>query len=109
MHDARQTFTAAALSTAAVAAEVDKTKPGQAGNFKNVDIFNAEKIQRRKNFVVEKVSSSYHTGVLVKTEYPARQSGSVGHARCHTPRQYSETGGSIDLALGLLPVAITSG
>ena len=29
-------------------------------------------------------SSSYHTGTLVQIEYPARQSGSVGHARCHT-------------------------
>ena len=30
-----------------------KTKTGQVGNFKIVDIFNAEKIQRRKLFVVE--------------------------------------------------------
>ena len=53
--DARQMFIAAAVSAAAAAAaEVAKTKTGQAGNFKNVHIFNAEKTQQRKLFVVER-------------------------------------------------------
>ena len=48
--DRRLLLTAAvstAVATAAAAAEVDESKTGQAGNFKIVDIFNAEKIQRR--------------------------------------------------------------
>ena len=44
---------AVALTQFHFAAEVDQTKTGQAGNFKMIDFFNAEKTQRRKIFVVE--------------------------------------------------------
>ena len=69
---------------------------------------NEKRIQREKKpCVLSKVIVlSYRHFSPKKDIYPARQSGSVGHARCHTRRQYSKTGESMDLALRLLPVAI---
>ena len=82
-----------------------ETKTGQAGNFKRLIFSTHRKSIGEFVFCLER--SSYHTGIIVQIEYPARQSGSVCYAQCHTPRPHSKTGGSMDLALWLLPVAIT--
>ena len=111
MYDARQTCTAATVSAAAGAAEIDqKTKSGllKACNFKIIEIFNAEKIQQRQFFVVESArNSSYRTCPDILVVQLGYWSGSRAVWVVWHETQYSETGGSMDLALLLFPVAIT--
>ena len=89
IHDARQTFTAAVSTAAAAAADAAATTAAAVWSKSKVHIL-----------VVQ-------YGNISTNKDPARQGGSVNHARCHSPRQCSATGGCKDLALWLLPVVIT--
>ena len=79
----------------------------KAGDYILFEIFNAVKVHRENSSlsdlaVVSHVS--YHFSCT--TRVSARQSSSVGRVRRHTETTCSETGGSVGLALLLLPLAI---
>ena len=88
-----------------------KTWSGERGRFQNYWDF-----QHRENSA-DKILRCwawlwYHTCpdiffVQIFNRISVRQSSSVGRVSCHTETQYSETEGSMDLALMLLPVATT--
>ena len=76
------------------------------------EVFNAVKFQR-ENSSLSEVAVVSHVRVLAfqlyncTTRISTRQSSSVCRVRRHTETTCNETGGSIGLALLLLPVAIT--